>query len=231
LPPPPPPDPIVDQAATPPPVPFRVMLVGDSTANSLGWGLRGTREPGLLVELLGKDGCTMLADTCGGADWAREAKDLQPDAILVFLGGAFLHGVSVHGDWQKACHREWDAKFQKNLAARLGELTSATGQVWVVTVPYPLGPWDSAPFRREVDCINASIRKAAGSAGSVRVLDLAERLCPKGGTCEEQFEGATIRPDGAHYSVDGALGLSHWILEQLQSTPDDEGVASRLNPR
>ncbi|MBL8610585.1 MAG: acyltransferase, partial [Myxococcales bacterium] len=43
---------------------FPILVVGDSTANSLGWTLRGQRAPGVGVELKGQDGCTMLADMC-----------------------------------------------------------------------------------------------------------------------------------------------------------------------
>ena len=74
-------------------------MLGDSTANSLGWALRGLRKPGLVVDLFGKDGCTMLADTCDGETWAEHADGAR--VAVVFLGGAFLHGVSSHGRWRK----------------------------------------------------------------------------------------------------------------------------------
>jgi peptidoglycan/LPS O-acetylase OafA/YrhL len=210
-----PPAPAVADDTVPEPVPFQIVLLGDSTANSLGWGLRGVRKPGVRIELRGQDGCTMLADMCGGAEWAELTDDLQPDATLVVLGGAFMHGISADGQWQKACHRQWDAKFRSTLARRLEDLTSPGGQVWALTVPYALGVWDVPPIRAEVDCINASIRAAAASVPDVRVLDLAEHLCP-GGQCELELDGAEIRPDGVHFSVDGARGLSVWVLEQIQ---------------
>jgi hypothetical protein len=66
-----------------------------------------------------------------------------------------------------------------------------------------------------VDCINTSIRKAVASTRDVRVLELAEHLCPNR-NCELEYDGTAIRPDGVHYSVDGALDLSRWVLEQIQ---------------
>jgi peptidoglycan/LPS O-acetylase OafA/YrhL len=209
----------VASATVPEPAPeavtFRITLLGDSTANSLGWGLRGVHEPGARVELLGQDGCTMLADTCGGPRWAEETKELHPDATLVFLGGAFLHGLTVDGRWRQACHRGWNGKFEATLAQRLGELHPDAGRVWAVTIPYPLGPYDNAAFRAQVDCINASIRKAAASVPGVLVLGLAERLCPKG-VCERENDGVPIRPDGVHYSIPGGAAVSRWVLEQIQ---------------
>jgi hypothetical protein len=203
------------EAPIPEAPPFRVLLLGDSTANSLGWGLRGARKPGIAVDLRGQDGCTMLADMCGGPEWAKETRELRPDTTLVVLGGAFMHGITSDGHWQKACHRQWDSKFRGTLARRLEDLTSPDGHVWAVTVPYALGVWDVPAIRSEVDCINTSIRAAATSVPSVRVLDLAEHLCPKG-NCDLEFDGVAIRPDGVHFSIDGARSVSRWVLEQIQ---------------
>ena len=193
---------------------FRIMLVGDSTANSLGWGLRGIRQPGLAVDLMGQDGCTMLADTCGVL-WTQRINELHPNATLVFLGGAFLHGTSVDGEWRKSCHPVWDGKLVSNLTRRLGDLASPEGHVWAVTVPYPLGEYDNATFRAEVDCINDSIRASAAAVPGVQLLDLGERLCPKG-VCQRESDGREIRPDGVHYTIDGAASLSRWVLAEIQ---------------
>ena len=197
------------------PAVLRVLLLGDSTANSLGWGLRGVHKQGVDIELMGQDGCTMLWDACYAPTWAQRTKDLRPNATLVVLGGAFLHGLTLDDGWRKSCYPGWDSQFENALAPRLRDLKSSEGRVWAVTIPYVLGPWETPVFRAEVDCINASIRKAAGSVDGVRVLELGERLCPKG-VCAREFEGAEIRPDGVHYSVEGATDISRWVLEQIE---------------
>ncbi len=216
---PPSPPPLVDIAAAlddaGPTPPFRIMLLGDSTANSLGWGLRGLQDRGVTVELRGQDGCTMLADLCGGEVWSQHVRELRPDATIVFLGGAFLHGVTVDGRWRKSCHPGWDDKFEGYLAKRLAELTSPFGRVYASTIPYPLGPYDSADFRAEVDCINREIRKAAAAVPGVLVLDFAEELCPKG-ECQRELRGTVIRPDGVHYCIEGVADASRWVLTELR---------------
>jgi len=204
-----------EPALIPRPDLFQVMVLGDSTANSLGWCLRGLQEPGVTVHLLGRDGCTMLADTCHGLRWKEYSSTLQPNATLVFLGGAFMHGLHLHDEWHKACYPELDGIFEKTLQTRLEDLRSTVDRIWAVTLPYALGPWDSPEYRAEVDCINASIRKSARAVPTVRILDLAERLCPKG-VCEREYHGAEIRPDGVHYSMEGAAGLSRWVLDEIQ---------------
>ena len=63
--------------------------------------------------------------------------------------------------------------------------------------------------------INASIQKSAAAVPGVEVLDFARQLCPSG-ACDRELGGVTIRPDGVHYSIEGAAAVSRWVLEQLQ---------------
>ncbi|HEX7664631.1 MAG TPA: acyltransferase [Polyangiaceae bacterium] len=227
--------------APPPPVPipppaivtYRIMLVGDSTANSLGWGLRGVQRPGLAIENMGRDGCTMLADTCYGEKWIENVQTVKPNATLLYVGGAFLHGITVKGRFVKACNATWDEKFETNVDKRLGDLTSVPGDVWAATIPYPLGPYDSEPYRKETDCINASIRKAAAAHPSVKVVDIGEALCPKG-ECTLEAHGKTIRADGVHYDIDGIRDVATFVLDAIDPAVDagagidlDAGTATR----
>jgi peptidoglycan/LPS O-acetylase OafA/YrhL/lysophospholipase L1-like esterase len=195
---------------------YRVVLFGDSTANSLGWGLRALHADGVAVELLGKDGCTMLYDRCNGDKWAERVKTLRADAALIYLGGAFLHGFGVDGSWHTACYPDWDAKFERAMTERLRALDHAQGRVFVVTTPYPLGRYDNAEVRSQVDCINASLRKATSSVPNARLLDFHQRLCPQG-ICQRELPGkGLLRPDGVHFSIGGAEAMARWVLEQIQ---------------
>jgi peptidoglycan/LPS O-acetylase OafA/YrhL len=196
---------------------YRVLMFGDSTANSLGWGLRSLHEKGVAVELLGKDGCTMLDDRCDGEHWAERVRELHPDATLVYLAGAFLHGFGVQGTWHTACHADWDAKFEKALTRRLRELEATRERIFAVVAPYPVGRWDTLEYRAQTDCINASLRKAAAAAPAVHVLEVGERLCPKGVCRRDMPSGkAPIRPDGVHFSLAGAEDVSRWVFEQIR---------------
>lgn len=200
-------------------VTFRVLFLGDSTANSLGWALRGLREPGVAAELLGQDGCTMLADLCGGPTWVDQAREARPEAVVVFLGGAFMHGITAHGRWQKACQPDWDRTFQAKIAQRLGSLatwSAATGaRLVALTLPQPLGPWESRAFRDETRCINRDLQRAAAQVPGVELVDLAEHLCP-GGACQRVLGGTVVRPDGVHYSMEGGGQVARWLLGELR---------------
>jgi len=196
-------------------VQYRIMMVGDSTANSIGWALRGIHREGVGVDLLGKDGCTLLADNCDGPLYAEHVKRLHPNASVLFVGGAFMHGFNFDGAWRTACHPEWKRRFETRMQQRLADLRAPSSEVWVATLPYVFGDWDSEDYRTQVDCINESTRKSAQSVSGVQVLDLAQHVCPKG-ICAMDGDGEPIRPDGVHYSVKGAHEVALWTLAQLQ---------------
>ncbi len=166
------------------------------------------------VELQAKDGCELLTDTCGAETWAAKTRELSPRETLVFVGGAFLYGIPSEGAFEKSCEALWDARFESHLTAHLADLSTVATRVWVVTVPYPLGVYDTADYRKQVDCINASIRKSASRVGGVKILDLAERLCPKG-VCEREDHGRVLRPDGVHYAIEALEPTSRWIIGEL----------------
>ncbi len=195
---------------------YRVVVLGDSTANSIGWGLRGLHEPGLQVALLGKDGCTMLGDRCNGEQWVKRVRELRPDATIVYVAGAFLYGFSVEGTWHTACYPDWEAQFEQALTRRLRDLEQAPSRIFVATAPYPLKHWGTPEFHAQIDCINASVRKAAAAAPSVRVLEVAEQLCPSGACRTELADKTVIRPDGVHFSLAGAHDTASWILDQVR---------------
>ncbi len=195
---------------------YRVVVFGDSTANSLGWGLRALHEDGMAVELLGKDGCTILWDRCNGEQWAGKVRALRADATLIYLGGAFLHGFSVDGVWHTACYADWNEKFEQQLTHRLRELEYESGRTFLVTVPYPLVHYETPEFRKQIDCINTSLRRVAQASSSIRVIELHDQLCP-GGQCQRTLpEVGTLRPDGVHFSIDGARHLGRWVLAEMR---------------
>jgi peptidoglycan/LPS O-acetylase OafA/YrhL len=207
-------------SSTPEFVRFRIAVFGDSTANSLGWSLRNLHGQGVAVELMGKDGCSMLEDTCQGSQWAEQVRQLRPNVSIVYLAGVFLYGFHVKSDWHTACRPDWDAKLGRVLALRLAELSQEGSTVFAATTPYPVGPYendshDRQEFHERVDCINAVIRKSAAAVPGVRVLDIGNRLCP-GGVCQQDVGASEpVRPDGVHFSIDASKGLAQWVYEEL----------------
>lgn len=207
---------LLDTASVIEPIRFRVSVFGDSTANSLGWCLRSLQGKGVQVDLFGKDGCSMVIDRCDTDSWAEHVRELRPNASLMFAGGAFMHGISVKGQWQTACGQQWGERFERVLTQRLGDLRTGTGRVYAVTLPYALEKWDTPDYRQQVDCINASIRKSAAAVPGVTILDLGAKMCTNG-VCQQYVgPGEALRPDGVHFSILPAQPVARWVFEQLQ---------------
>ena len=197
---------------------YRVMLFGDSTANSLGWGLRSLHEEGVGIELLGKDGCNMLTSSaCEAPHWGEQVRRLHPNVSLVYLAGAFLYGFSVQGDWHTACRADWNERFETALGKGLADLRREPGDVYLATIPYPLGPYEDEPEMHErAVCINTLIRKVARAVPGVRLLDVGNHLCP-GGACQQDIGlKEPVRPDGVHFDIDSSRDVSRWVYEQLR---------------
>jgi peptidoglycan/LPS O-acetylase OafA/YrhL len=193
--------------AAPVPVRFRVRVLGDSTANALGWTLRSVAEPDVHVELRAKDGLNLIdADEL---HWPHG--DANIDATIIGVGGAFLYGIHVRAKWTVACSPQWDALFETGLERHLREVVDTPKGVWISTLPYPLGPYDNASRRQQVDCINASIRRVAVRYSKAKILDLAALVCPNG-ECEREVNGVPLRPDGVHFNVPAAAKLARKVL-------------------
>jgi peptidoglycan/LPS O-acetylase OafA/YrhL len=194
---------------------WRLLVVGDSVANTLGWSIRGLRSPTVSVVLGGEDGFSLLRDGPKWKTWSIQIREAQPDATLVVLSGAFLYGMTADDAWRTACHPAWTKTFETALVKRLQDLRSVDGLVWLATVPYPVGRYDKAKFRARVDCINRPLRRALDEVGGIRLFDLAELQCPKG-QCTTSWEGETTRPDGVHYDIEGARDIAERTLAQLR---------------
>jgi len=143
-------------------------------------------------------------------------RELRPDATLVYVAGAFLHGFGVDGSWHTACYADWDAQFEQALTRRLRDLEQAPSRIFVATAPYPLGHWDTPEYRAQIDCINGAVRKAAAAAPTVRLLEVGARLCPDGLCQTELANKHLIRPDGVHFSIAGSHDTARWILDQVR---------------
>ncbi len=192
--------------------PLHVTMHGDSTANSLGWCLRGLNAPWLSVDLLGQDGLNIMHHA--GPAWPSEPTGER----VIVLGGAFLYGITVDDKWTYACEPAWHEAFESKVSGWLVQANPSSGRLWLATLPYPLGRYDDEGHRNRVDCINDSIRDLVREREGLRLLDLHALLCPQG-TCARTFEDRTIRPDGVHYEIRAARGLSLALVEALRAEP------------
>ena len=55
----------------------------------------------------------------------------------------------------------------------------------------------------------------ASHTANVKVIDLANRICPSGPPCPLIVNSVWVRGDGAHYTDEGSLWVARWLLPKV----------------
>ncbi len=226
------PVPAVKKAST------RLLLVGDSGAYAIGeaMGQAGSEND---VEVVGRgtpacgvargDGLgryptgEIVKDPPGCRDWptrwAKNLTEVQPDAVLLMMVAPGGVERKVGGRWVTDCNPTYDRWYQEELQTAFEVLGKKGARVSVATVAYYDSTIDPDASYRHTACKNQSIRAAAEASG-VSVIDLAAWTCESPGDCKRHVtladgSEAELRPDGMHYSGDGAIVPATWLIRQL----------------
>lgn len=216
----------------------RVVVVGDSVARSLGNGLVGwgSASGRAAVWDLSRDGCGVWIDGeiqslyagtgplprgCVDAvrTWPRDIADFRPDVVVVLSTIWDLADRKLEG-WDRF-RRPGDRVFDEALLARYRDLVAtATGVgarvVWL-TAPctdpddggLPFGaPRSRGAFEpRRTAHLNGVLLPQL-VAPNVEVVDLFGLVCPAGRYTSQVGPIPGGRPDGLHFSEDGARWLA-----------------------
>ncbi len=214
-----------------PPGSARVLVVGDSVAESLASGMAaGAKQAGTgpAVANDGIAGCALTADQVPTRDrfnhsgidldcnagWRDRVDALKPTTSVVLLGGQTKTQVQVDGKWRGACDPAWDDTFRTELTSGVKDLTHAGGKVVLMTTPEYVSSQATDEGTSQVACVNRIIHDVAGAVPGVRVVDLEGWLCP-GGQCRTQENGVPLRKDGLHFRGDGGVLVGDWANQQL----------------
>ncbi len=215
-----------------PPGTKSVLVVGDSVAQALGERMRVLQaEKKIIVIERGTPNCSILEGTLptlslanrphdgGDCDqsWKKDATTLHPDIALVILGGGHFAPVQIGDTWQRPCEAGWTKAYGTEVEKNLREMQPLVGQLWVTLIPYPLGVWYKPERDKHIDCFNEMIKDVASRVPGVKILDLAKQICPAGSaSCVKESAGALVRPDGLHFSGEGAKDTARWVLDQIR---------------
>jgi len=206
----------------------RILVLGDSVAEKLGAALRYRQEEfAMFVAERGVGNCSILPDV-GSAGftrdkashqcaehWTTDTQTLTPEVTLIVLGGAFFNQALVAGEWQRACHSGFHAKYKQELKRLISELRPHTGSVVLTLAPYPMGRWRGPGVLEWVDCFDALLREVAAEE-HLAFVDLMGFLCPTH-ECQLMSDGAPIRPDGLHFDGVGAEATARYVLREIQA--------------
>jgi hypothetical protein len=248
--PPPAPAPAPDAAAAPtgapvPAPPHRIMLVGDSLAESLLPGLKQTAmENGVELVPASVPGCGVIGgqpvDLTGAPyKWSAACEEsipkyqttritqLRPD-VIVWLSGWDRTERLVNGQRVSPRTIEGRQVFMGLIDQAATRLTSTGARLVMLTVA-PAAPSDDFPDPPKDDSIvhmNRLIRDYAQQhADRIAVVDLAGMLCPKGPPCPESIDGVKPRHrDGNHFEEDTAAWVARKVMPQVMVAGPGSGI-------
>lgn len=229
---------------------LKVLVVGDSVARTFGFGLeRWASETGTAaVWTTATPGCGVTDEgtTRGLADreqpipevcrsvregWVRQIAQFDPDLVIVLTSVWDVQDRRFPGwsDYRSPGDPELDAYILREYEESVDVLSSGGATVVWLQAPCSrsmqvdggaIGESAGAyEVRRVVHLNDSIIPKLLESRPAVRTFDLFPILCPSGGF-EEQLDGIEPRPDGAHFSVEGAM----WIAETYGKAVLEAGV-------
>ncbi len=212
----------------PPPV-RRILLLGDSVAQTLGRGLErwgpahgvvvvnsaryycGIARGGRLGATLGRS-----ANTCG--DWSRTwpllLDRVHPD-VVVMLSTIWDVGARQRDVWGPGYLNEGDPPFDQYIVdewGRAADLLRSRGArvVWLTS------PCSALPgLTRDTSYANTNYLPPLVRAHGVVRLDLFARVCPEGKFTDRLGAVDGARPDGVHFSDPGADWVAGWLGPRL----------------
>jgi peptidoglycan/LPS O-acetylase OafA/YrhL len=221
--------------------PVKVMLIGDSLAKSLGWGLTG-QAPKLDAKVTDEStlGCGIARGTpykdqdrtpaqppqCATwpEQWQQSVDRVDPDVAILLFGRWEIMDRFHDGAWTHIGDPAYDAYLATEVDTAIGVLTARGARVALCTSPYfKRGeqangrPWPQDDPAR-VDRLNQLIREAAKRhPGAVGLVDLNAKLSADG-HFTRTISGVQVRAaDGVHLTPTGGRWLAPWLLPQVKA--------------
>ncbi len=224
--------------------PVRILVVGDSIAESIGHGLErwGAATGAAVVEIAASRGCGIARGPYAGRrsrasirdrircdDWSMrwdKALAHQPQIVVVLTGG-WDQSPRKLPEWTRAWALEdpiFDEWLRTEFAEASARLSSHGAHVAWLTAPCVLalkGPKFLADPAVTL-YFNQSILApfAAASHDRVTLVDLQALVCPEGEFTDTLGTVEHARPDGVHFSDAGANWIAARVGPQLVTIAD-----------
>jgi peptidoglycan/LPS O-acetylase OafA/YrhL/lysophospholipase L1-like esterase len=230
-------------SATPPGEtgPVRVLVVGDSVADSLAPGLeRAAPAQGMVVWNAAVDGCGITQDVgeqhvwgwqrpgsaCSPGwrqRWPLQVSQFNPDVVVMLLGTDDAFDRRVNGQEIDFDSLEGDEITRTELQDAVSTLSASGARVVALTTPYNVIGWPrqirlarSAYNPAWVNRWNDDLRSVATrNPATTTIVDFNRFLCPEG-KWTDSINGVRVREvDKMHLSAEGADLSADWLAPQL----------------
>ncbi|MBI4884583.1 MAG: acyltransferase family protein [Actinobacteria bacterium] len=223
-------EPLVIALPAPPNRPVRILLVGDSTAFSVGQGVaswavdnRGYAQLDVLWcagcgfmrggTITNYDGAEKRSAVVVGDELPRRVANLAPDLVVLMTS---IDDIATR-QWTQSegALTPYDAAFRERMRQSYSDLTGellamgVPSVVWVVP-PVPHGYWTTPELHeaQRYEVQHEVIREVvAGSPDAVSLVDLDGWMTRAGHVADESW-----RPDGTHFSEEAAQQLANEYL-------------------
>jgi peptidoglycan/LPS O-acetylase OafA/YrhL len=223
------------------PHPLRVTLLGDSTALTLGDGLRDV--PGIRgVDFFNAAilGCGVTTATpyrymgvinpyahrqCHRweARWRNRVSSRPADVVAILVGRWEVADQVVDGTWTHVGTPLFDAYVAAELQKALDAASITGAPVALLTAPYysrgeqPDGSTWPEDDPARVDAFNKILhRVAARHPGLVQVVEFGRRSSGGGHRYMKVVDGVVLRYDGVHFTSAAAQWIQPWLRHQLE---------------
>jgi peptidoglycan/LPS O-acetylase OafA/YrhL len=225
----------------------RMLVVGDSVGITLGRGLElWSRANGrVVVDNVARKWCSLgrnlpriaglgaSVPSAGCDDWAtrwtREIDRFDPDVVVVLYTVWELIPRQLPGsdfsDPGDQAHDAWQLSEYQAAADVLGR--RGADVVWLTI---PCTPDAGSGRGTTTNTVNDKIIRGVQRAREfVRVLDLDAQLCPRHQYRSDYGAVDPARPDGRHFSDDGAREVANWMIPiVLGDAPPPQSSTARI---
>lgn len=213
--------------------PVKLLLVGDSTAATLGIGLSAyqrdydikEQNSGILgcgvtygseYELQGVVGqmdshCTDAPGTESWADvWRHEISTFKPNVVMILAGRWEVTNRTYRGRWTNILQSRYAAYVQRQMASAVKLAGSGGAQVVLLTAPcYDTGEqpdgetWPEDSPQRLAK-YNSIVREVGSTEPNTTVVNFEAMACPSG-HYQTYIDGVDARYDGVHFTLGGGV--------------------------